>query len=1044
MDGSIVRIFLEDFITYKKVVFEPNSHLNVIIGPNGTGKSTLVCAMVLGLGGKPKVLGRATNINSYIRANCKIAKVEIELKNTSGPNYIVTRILTDDGKSSWQLNGQSATQKQVDELIMKLNIQVDNLCQFLPQDRVADFSKMNSQQRLESTMKCVGSPEMTEYHVQLKDLCKRLAEFDRHITITQQKLQNEEQRNDRIQVTVGNISEKKTLLKLVELLKQKRAWMLFNIARRKSNEMKIDKEGAMKALAEHKKRYAPMEKKVSAAKEKVTDIEKKIFKKNSEKSKKYTAIREVQECIEKIEDSIKENTRERDRKIQSEEKRRNEVNALLQQISKLQNDLQNASEESVDMIQEELEKLRIEMNHKAAATMALRQERENLQTGLESVVLDVRAKENEKQKIEDVGNQRLEILRRRRNHVYEAVMWFRRNKDNFRYNIFEPMMLEINVTVAGNAKYVENVVSSRDLVAFTCEDKDDMNKLLTVLRDEQHLKINAVHSGPEHPSTSTYKPYIPIGDLRQYGFHSYLREMISAPEPIMKYLCRMYKIYNIPVGDASTYAHCERIPLKMSYFFTENHSFRVSVSKYSGERSTRTSEIPPPFYLAITLDAERLQELQAKLEAQNEEKARIMNRLDFIQRQLHHEERLIEECRQKRKTWIECRDHKRTVSARLNSKQMQLNGLENEKIDTDAEKAKCKRNNQALILELQDIHGRMAEAMRQFSDCVIECNILQEELENTRNIAAVIENESRELSRKCEETQQLVQRIGQQFQEAKAEAFRLYNEAEKMTGGLNPKDEGFGEFVKSWDLLPEEEEELDKEIQDTQAKADCLGDADEMVMQEYEKRKTHIASLQNTIYMKEEEREKLKTDILDIRNKWLPPLKELVAQISQKYGECFSHIGCAGEVLLDCGSNEDDYEHYGLKIKVKYRDGEQMQELTQHLQSGGERAVATAIYMISLQELTHVPFCCVDEINQGMDAVNERMIFELLVATTRNAGTAQYFLLTPKLLPSLLYEPTMKVHCIFNGCGALSCDNWDLEKMIERKIALDKKIAKKF
>ncbi|KAJ4434613.1 hypothetical protein ANN_23175 [Periplaneta americana] len=925
---------------------------------------------------------------------------------------------------------------------------------------------------------------------------------------------------DRIQVTVGNISEKKTLLKLVELLKQKRAWMLFNIARRKSNEMKIDKEGAMKALAEHKKRYAPMEKKVSAAKEKVTDLEKKIFKKcpciyfhRIQKSKKYTAIREVQECIEKIEDSIKENTRERDRKIQSEEKRRNEVNALLQQISKLQNDLQNASEESVDMIQEELEKLRIEMNHKAAATMALRQERENLQTGLESVVLDVRAKENEKQKIEDVGNQRLEILRRRRNHVYEAVMWFRRNKDNFRYNIFEPMMLEINVTVAGNAKYVENVVSSRDLVAFTCEDKDDMNKLLTVLRDEQHLKINAVHSGPEHPSTSTYKPYIPIGDLRlsglfdgieysrifeyairkvqdnrhglelnrlhqllvyaddvnmlgentqtirenaeilleasktvglQYGFHSYLREMISAPEPIMKYLCRMYKIYNIPVGDASTYAHCERIPLKMSYFFTENHSFRVSVSKYSGERSTRTSEIPPPFYLAITLDAERLQELQAKLEAQNEEKARIMNRLDFIQRQLHHEERLIEECRQKRKTWIECRDHKRTVSARLNSKQMQLNGLENEKIDTDAEKAKCKRNNQALILELQDIHGRMAEAMRQFSDCVIECNILQEELENTRNIAAVIENESRELSRKCEETQQLVQRIGQQFQEAKAEAFRLYIEAEKMTGGLNPKDEGFGEFVKSWDLLPEEEEELDKEIQDTQAKADCLGDADEMVMQEYEKRKTHIASLQNTIYMKEEEREKLKTDILDIRNKWLPPLKELVAQISQKYGECFSHIGCAGEVLLDCGNNEDDYEHYGLKIKVKYRDGEQMQELTQHLQSGGERAVATAIYMISLQELTHVPFCCVDEINQGMDAVNERMIFELLVATTRNAGTAQYFLLTPKLLPSLLYEPTMKVHCIFNGCGALSCDNWDLEKMIERKIALDKKIAKKF
>jgi chromosome segregation ATPase len=61
---------------------------------------------------------------------------------------------------------------------------------------------------------------------------------------------------------------------------------------------------------------------------------------------------------------------------------------------------------------------------------------------------------------------------------------------------------------------------------------------------------------------------------------------------------------------------------------------------------------------------------------------------------------------------------------------------------------------------------------------------------------------------------------------------------------------------------------------------------------------------------------------------------------------------------------QNDYEQYGLRIKVKFRDEEQLQELTQNLQSGGERSVSTAIYMISLQELTHVPFCCVDEINQ--------------------------------------------------------------------------------
>ena len=40
--------------------------------------------------------------------------------------------------------------------------------------------------------------------------------------------------------------------------------------------------------------------------------------------------------------------------------------------------------------------------------------------------------------------------------------------------------------------------------------------------------------------------------------------------------------------------------------------------------------------------------------------------------------------------------------------------------------------------------------------------------------------------------------------------------------------------------------------------------------------------------------------------------------------------------------------------------------------------MATALYMLALQELTTVPFRCVDEINQGMDATNERRVFELL------------------------------------------------------------------
>ena len=53
--GAIVRVKLSDFVTYRSAEFFPGPKLNMVIGPNGTGKSTLVCAICLGLGWGPQV-----------------------------------------------------------------------------------------------------------------------------------------------------------------------------------------------------------------------------------------------------------------------------------------------------------------------------------------------------------------------------------------------------------------------------------------------------------------------------------------------------------------------------------------------------------------------------------------------------------------------------------------------------------------------------------------------------------------------------------------------------------------------------------------------------------------------------------------------------------------------------------------------------------------------------------------------------------------------------------------------------------------------------
>ena len=112
---------------------------------------------------------------------------------------------------------------------------------------------------------------------------------------------------------------------------------------------------------------------------------------------------------------------------------------------------------------------------------------------------------------------------------------------------------------------------------------------------------------------------------------------------------------------------------------------------------------------------------------------------------------------------------------------------------------------------------------------------------------------------------------------------------------------------------------------------------------------------------------------------------------------------------------EDVYSNYKIHIKVKWRANEELHVLGESgRDSGGERSVATMVYLISLQNINPAPFRVVDEINQAMDSTNERNVFECITHACREGGK-QYFLLTPKLLPDLDYGEDTAIQFVFNG-----------------------------
>lgn len=109
----------------------------MLTGPNGTGKSTIVSAIVLGLGGDPQLLDRSSNIADYIQCGKTAATIIITIFGRySESTEAFKRIINQNGESQFFVNAKEMPKAKFLSFIAAYNIQVSNLCQFLPQDRV--------------------------------------------------------------------------------------------------------------------------------------------------------------------------------------------------------------------------------------------------------------------------------------------------------------------------------------------------------------------------------------------------------------------------------------------------------------------------------------------------------------------------------------------------------------------------------------------------------------------------------------------------------------------------------------------------------------------------------------------------------------------------------------------------------------------------------------------------------------------------------------------------------------------------------------------
>jgi chromosome segregation ATPase len=1036
--GAIVKIRVKNFVTYTSAIFNCAPSLNMIIGPNGTGKSTLVCAICLGLGWPPSCLGRAKELGEFVKHGCREAEIEIELAAEKGRNPTIRRTIKREGnKSTWHLNGSATSLKDIQALTKKFHIQIDNLCQFLPQDRVVEFAGMSPEQLLVKTQEAVASEEMVEMHQTLKKAAteRRLRSADEDATasrLTQLRARQNQQQGD-----VDRLRERQDFIHKRDLFKESRPFFQYQDAKEGHEAAKARTRVAVKELEALRREQGPALDEVKAKEGYLKSILQVV---EHRKRRVGIAIKHTDTVSRKIKDAgqrIKGYDNEIETEQRAKQKRSSAIPSLKMDIARLESLRRNAPPEF------DVGQMNIMKREKESQIRDIAGKRQEIRE--RGMQIDQREINPRKDSIKELrqeleqsktkAGQQIRKLRALSRDSFAALEWLEKHKGSFKDDVFAPPVVSCSVKDSRYANAIESSIQRTDLIAFTVTNRDDFKKLQTaLLSSTEGLGLSDIVIKTANLKLSHWQHPVQSDRLQELGLDGYLVDYVEGPETVLSMLCDASRLHQtaITLKQHSEQQYEALVDSPIMRWVAGNQAYTITRRREYGPSATSTS----------------VRELQ---------KAKIWSDASSNVNQQQETQTAINKLLEEIDSFTQQTDRLRSDIRVLDDEEKQVEGekKEIEKEKAQLQKAKADWEGLPTKIELGKVKLQTAmEAVRQ-ADGIVNDIVKKKEVEalNRAQIAidhslAVItlrksfndrieaelwsieaQSDVVALQDRNNEVQELLQSREAEVKSLSAELNKLRDVAKKLAdevrawwSGISEADQDVvqqfrhGLEQQGGDEEPSQSRglsDLEAEIASLEGRIALVQASNPRLLQEYEKRGQDIEGLEWKL-------NKIKSDITDLDNAitrtrqvWEPELDRLVSTISESFAYHFSQIGCAGHVGIR--KDEEDFDNWAIEIQVKFRENESLSILDSHRQSGGERAVSTIFYLMALQSLARSPFRVVDEINQGMDPRNERLVHERMVNIACAENTSQYFLVTPKLLSNLEYHPRMAVHVIYSG-----------------------------
>ncbi|KAJ1816349.1 Structural maintenance of chromosomes protein 5 [Coemansia sp. RSA 2599] len=1066
--GSIKHISLRNFVTYDSIEVSPGPNMNMIIGPNGTGKSTIVCAIALGLGEKPSILGRAKDLSEFVKHGHGQGHVEITLAGSAGLNdgdvRIRREIHRESNKSVWYVNGRQTTAAEVTRVTRELNVQVSSLCQFLPQDRVVEFSKLSPQDLLRETMAAVGREDLVELQkklVEKRQKERKMVEDERRLLAEAQTLKkkNEVLERDvqRWQERQQAESQLRVLTALVPVARYTQAKARHDQAKEQRRKAHVHYQEVRNAAGPAEDEILELESRVAASENQrrlLADRRALLEREARKQLAKYERLESAQRDLNGELDALKKRA----------QKRKETIATLRSEIARLESEFSDMARppdaESEDILQEvaDLRARKLEMNNEI---IQIQEEQNGLSRSGTRINSDIDSRAAQMRDLDDVAVQRREALRRFNEDTFKALEWLEANRGMFSQHVFAPVCLEASVRDSRYAAIIESIVGMSTLRTFVVQCDEDYHRFTRNVIDTMKLRVDVVSL---RRTLDDFQPPLARNTLGTLGFDGYALDFIDAPRPVLAAMCDRDHIHETPVALGSIDNQAVESKNAFKEYVADGTRYSVTRGRYGSRASTVTTMRIRPH--ARLLSAGETDESRAarerftreidELRNQLGENERTMRKLGLRERKVRDSHRQIEfrenELRKERENRAEAMRVYNRAQVRIESKQAQLDSLlSEERKEAQGGQTLVQQERRRIDGELRDNASSRAQAIAEVAEAMAEIAAVLHDtaaagllgLSNARALNALRVEADRQ-RRAVEEAKEAFEQANLAFGEAKEHAKMCLEETRSVTDGMTDEER---QAVRDAQEQRRDVtcEELEIELSTCRQRLSMAANSglSARVMEQYAERKAQLENAETECERIVAQLRSIRKQKRSLRRQWEQPLSQIVQQISENFTRMFDYIGCSGEVRLkragdgvvsmpdssvangddsdDDGNqgtrpqDDEDYGSWGVEIRVSFRSNEELQALDNHRQSGGERAVSTIVYLQSLQSLVAAPFRVVDEINQGMDQRNERLIHALIVNTACRRDVGQYFLITPKLLQDLEYHPMMKVLCIFNG-----------------------------